>query len=465
MDTDEIHLIWDLIIMADFYSNRSQKCDTQFSSKRHRAYRQIKMSTSVIQVICALVVVSIPAHFNCQVIVAQTEQLLTDLFTSYNKIIPPRVDGGGAVEVQMEMFPTSIKEFDEVSETIVYMAGILMTWNDYRLAWNSASYAGIEEITVPVTQVWTPAIIVASSATKEIYVLQSWNQVRINKNGEVIVIQAVLVESSCSMNVKHYPFDTQACDTLLMSLVYMFYEVNVTKRNHGVNLGLYTENSLWDIVSTTVDSELIPTGVQMQIHFIFNLKRKAQYVTVNVLLPIMCLSLLNTLVFLLVPESGERVGYCITTLLAIAVYMTIIMETLPQSSTPVPLISYKLVGDLVSSALIILFVILNLRIHGQSDDKPVPACIQAFYRCLTCTVCKRSAVTDFPNTASNMKDTKVFKVQINVKAPVNVIPNKEHDSPTWQDISFMVDVICFLVFVLVSILSFAVFVAVAKQGD
>ena len=68
-----------------------------------------------------------------------------------------------------------------------------------------------------------------------------------------------------------------------MSLVYRFYEVTVIKRNHGVHFGFYIENSQWDIVSTNVFSELIPLGVEMQIHFIFNLKRKSQYVTVNVL--------------------------------------------------------------------------------------------------------------------------------------------------------------------------------------
>ena len=94
-------------------------------------------------------------------------------------------------------------------------------------------------------------------------------------------------------------------------------------------------------------SEIITVGVEKQIHFIFNLKRKSQCVTVNELLSILCMGLLNALVFLLVPESGERMGYCITTLLAIAVYITTIMDTLPQSSIPVPFIQYKLVVDLL----------------------------------------------------------------------------------------------------------------------
>jgi len=67
-----------------------------------------------------------------------------------------------------------------------------------------------------------------------------------------------------------------------------------------------------------------------------------------------------------------------------------------------------------------------------------------------------------------MKDTKLFTEQEDDKGSVkrgNVSSAKEHELPTWQDISFMVDVISFLFFVLVSILSFIIFVTVAKRGD
>jgi len=170
------------------------------------------MPRYMLQVVCALMTVFYPAHLNCQIIVAQTELLLTDLFSDYNKIIPPREDGGGALEVQIEMFPKYIREFDEVSESFVYIAGLLMLWKDYRLAWDPTNYAGIDTVTVPVTQVWTPEIILASPATKEMYILQPWNQVRVENDGQVSIVQAILVQSSCSLNVKFYPFDTQSCD-------------------------------------------------------------------------------------------------------------------------------------------------------------------------------------------------------------------------------------------------------------
>jgi len=147
----------------------------------------------------------------------------------------------------MEIFPKYIKEFDEVSETFVYISSIPMLWKDYRLAWAPTNYAGIDTVTVPVTQVRTLELFLASPATKEMYILQPWNQVRIENDGKVSIVQAILVESSCSVNVKFYPFDTQSFDTFFMSLVYRFYEVTVIKGNHGIHFGVYTENSLWNI--------------------------------------------------------------------------------------------------------------------------------------------------------------------------------------------------------------------------
>jgi len=95
------------------------------------------------------------------------------------------------------------------------------------------------------------------------YILQPWNQVRIENDGQVSIVQAILVESSCSLNVKFYPFDTQSFDTLFMSLVYRFYEVTVIKENHGIHFGVYTENSLWNIVLTNVHFILCFTQVTL----------------------------------------------------------------------------------------------------------------------------------------------------------------------------------------------------------
>ena len=75
--------------------------------------------------------------------------------------------------------------------------------------------------------------------------------------------------------------------------------------------------------------------------YIFNSKEShSMYVIINIILPILFLNQLNVLVFMLPAESGERVSYSLTVLLSIAVFMTIVGDTLPRTSEPTPLISY-----------------------------------------------------------------------------------------------------------------------------
>ncbi|XP_052268515.1 neuronal acetylcholine receptor subunit alpha-6-like [Dreissena polymorpha] len=132
----------------------------------------------------------------------------------------------------------------------------------------------------------------------------------------------------------------------------------------------FSENPMWELFDTKAKSE--PLGHYSQVSFSFKLRRRPAYVFVNVVLPIMFLSVLNLLVFLLVPESGERVAYCITVLLSIAVIMTIVSAMLPRTSKPVPIVSYKLIVDMVISAAITVVVIFNLRTYSRDPEIPVP---------------------------------------------------------------------------------------------
>ena len=90
------------------------------------------------------------------------------------------------------------------------------------------------------------------------------------------------------------------------------------------------------------------------------------------MLPILFLCILNVLVFFLPLESGERVSYAITVLLSIAVFMTIVSDTLPKTSEPLPLISYLLMISLIISSIIAVITIFNLRLFHKKSDTVVP---------------------------------------------------------------------------------------------
>ncbi len=77
------------------------------------------------------------------------------------------------------------------------------------------------------------------------------------------------------------------------------------------------------------------------------MERKSLYSVVNILLPVVLMSLIDLLVFILPPESGEKISLGITVLLAYSVFMLVISETLPRNSDSTPIMS-KYISVLLS---------------------------------------------------------------------------------------------------------------------
>ena len=66
--------------------------------------------------------------------------------------------------------------------------------------------------------------------------------------------------------------------------------------------------------------------------FYLRLRRRPTYYGLNTMLPVLLNSLLIPLVFLLPHDAGEKVGYCLTVLLAYVVILTIVSDGLPTSA-------------------------------------------------------------------------------------------------------------------------------------
>ena len=67
-------------------------------------------------------------------------------------------------------------------------------------------------------------------------------------------------------------------------------------------------------------------------YFYFQLKRKPLFYGLNYLLPVIVTAALTVFVFLLPAESGEKIGYCLTVLLAFMVILTLIAADLPTTA-------------------------------------------------------------------------------------------------------------------------------------
>ena len=113
-------------------------------------------------------------------------------------------------------------------------------------------------------------------------------------------------------------------------------------RSSGVDLSNYVSNGEWVLLDVVAIRNVVyyPCCPEPfpDVRFIVYLRRRTLYYTYNVIIPCVMLSTLTLLVFWMSPESGEKVTLGLTVLLAFSVFMLLIAENMPATSSYVPLI-------------------------------------------------------------------------------------------------------------------------------
>ena len=401
------------------------------------------------------------------------KQLQSDMLVNYSKYARPVTNQEDPVYVFVSLAAIAIQEFDEVLERFSVAGAIFINWFDQNIFWDEDDYGGIDSLFMGYKQVWVPEIILTNPSEKLDSFGKEWQLIRYSPNGWASWTPGDLIKATCSIDVRYFPFDIQECDMEMYVWGYLTHEVKLIASSDTIETGLLAEHGSWTVVNTSVKVEYV--SLVSKVTFTFRLKRKPQYVIVNVVLPILFLCLLNVLVFILPAESGERVSYAITVLLSIAVFMTIVSNTLPKTSEPLPIIGYFLMIDLIISALISLCTILNLRTYHKKDDVSIPKWLTRIYDFLSCK-CRRGSVGSYArdghgNTIPFSKDKTNIKVivdhsdvieDINFKTNTNesLESNKDKQDIKWQDISTMVDYILLIVFSAITVISFCTFLII-----
>jgi hypothetical protein len=117
------------------------------------------------------------------------------------------------------------------------------------------------------------------------------------------------------------------------------------------------------------------------------LQRRPQFIVINMVTPVIVLTFLNCLVFLLPPSCGEKLTLCISILLSFAVFMTVIKDSMPTSSLSVSYVAMfiALSLQLGLSGLAVLLTILIIRVSARPDNQVVPP----WMGCLNTCACPR----------------------------------------------------------------------------
>ena len=161
---------------------------------------------------------------------------------------------------------------------------------------------------------------------------------RIVSDGTVIWNPSGIYEVSCESDTTYYPLDNQECKIKVSSWAYTEGEVSLVFNFEPVDLSFYSENGEWHLISatgSTTDTKSRGGTTFSSLEFSIKLQRRPMFHVINTLFPVALMAVLIAMVFKLSVDSGEKIGFSLTVLLAYAVYLTMISDNIPSTSVTV----------------------------------------------------------------------------------------------------------------------------------
>ena len=377
--------------------------------------------------------------------------LQTHLLNGYMKNVRPGTNYSIPTRIDASFNFISLLKVDEINAEFKLLGYFFIRWNDERLTWNPSAYGGITTATLQSTDIWTPYIMLGSSSGELNRLHDEMYLLTVTFEGYASWLPGDAYNCACLLDIWKYPADIQTCDMFFIFWGLFEADIELIVEEKVAKSEFHTPNPVWLVLDTMKLDYVVSGGVPTMV-VKFNTKRRQKYPIFNILLPMLFFSLGNICVFLLPPDSGERIGFSITFLLAISVFLTIVSDTLPQVSYPsIPLISVVVFMLLVVSIMIMVCVIYSLQCHLATDSKHIPFVIRKFRTHLK------------QRQAKNR--TNIIKVQPlvreNTSEPANPAIERETEI-AFKDVGMLLDRTLFYVFLFIIILICMTYIIIIK---
>jgi hypothetical protein len=336
------------------------------------------------------------------------KKLLADKLMDYEKRIRPVVNQSKPLELSVSFDLMSIQEFDEVKEQLTITAIFIINWIDEFMRWDPKDYGGLRQLVIASDSVWTPNLVLVNNVNKLEKIGDDWQLIVFLPNGLAYYVPGDVFSASCRADVTFYPWDRHKCRFNFAPWGQTETDLVLKSTDDKVLTTYFSENGAWAFYQSSVETSY---GGQ-SIDFVLYIERKPMFVLVNVMLPIIFMAFLNTMIFAIPVESGERISYSITVLLAIVVFLTLVGENLPKTSSPMSIFGYYLLAVLIISTGITIVTILNVRLYYKDDNDPVPEWIAGFTKFLQCK-CRNKTHKRKHSTTKSKTGTKKTETNAN----------------------------------------------------
>ena len=136
-------------------------------------------------------------------------------------------------------------------------------------------------------------------------------RVILHHSGRNVWLSPAMIHSKCNIDIGYFPFDTQKCKLKFGSWTYDGFRLDLQAESDFADLNKYTTNAEWNLVSMPAERNEIfyicCPHPYPDITYSIIIRRRSLFYLMNLILPLVMISSLAGLAFMVPPETGTEI--------------------------------------------------------------------------------------------------------------------------------------------------------------
>lgn len=403
-------------------------------------------------------------------------QIRASLLVDHDKTVLP-ILGNGSLDVSFGMKISRLVKVDNKEQIVVLDTWVIQLWKNEFLKWKAQDFGGMTRVRFLPEEVWVPDISLFNNGDEGVTLAggrtKFVTEVSVDHEGNCVWSGPATFKANCDLVINEWPLDSQSCQLGFGSFSYGIDKMKIKLFKDTKGGGQFTNRFVssgdWDIkqidskIDLTDHGDCCPFEFSEVVYTLY-MTRKPLYHLFYLTLPSSLLMILALTSFFIPVESGERVGFVTTILLAMIVFLLLIPSFLPETSDGVPMLGIGLQATMIIISLVLFANIFVLKVFFMEGTPP-----ESVQNLFTFCRCKKGKAVQRIHT-SNV-DVQPTPPVIKLRASMNAIELSEQTAQrkttpsgweekgeeiTWQKVSVKLDHIFFVIFFLVSVLTYII---------
>uniref|UniRef100_A0A8C0JQS9 5-hydroxytryptamine receptor 3B n=1 Tax=Canis lupus dingo TaxID=286419 RepID=A0A8C0JQS9_CANLU len=269
-------------------------------------------------------------------------RLTKQLLQKHHKKVRPVHDWTVATTVHLDVLVHAVLDVDAQNQKLKTSIWYQEVWDDEFLSWNPSMFDEIREISLPLSDIWAPDIII--NELVDVEGSPDLPYVYVNSSGTIRNSKPMQVVTTCSLETYAFPFDIQNCSLTFSSILHTVEDVNLaflrSREDIKQDKKEFLNDSEWELLSVSSTYNILQSsaGDFAQIQFNVVIRRRPLVYIVSLLIPSIFLMLVDLGSFYLPPTCRARIMFKTSVLVGYTVFRVNMSDEMPRSAVSTPLI-------------------------------------------------------------------------------------------------------------------------------